>query len=237
MAATPFSGSKDPGAPITAQSGAVFGYVPYGDTSYPAGTQFYDQSAPGVFSPLNINDPSAGGLSWYTELSPAPASGATGGSTVNPQQGTAQGWADRLAGQAQTAQNQAASQAIADEYNDAGNAADAAAGYGGPQATATSQPSSISRLGDTSKWGAMSGQLAPHQVDAATGGMGDTDNVYVTVPVDKVVVSNSGAAQIRPLSANGRGYRDNGGGIPHVGRRAALPSTPAGAGSTHPSQL
>jgi hypothetical protein len=183
---------------------------------------------PAAGAPVSSSDPTTPPAT----TNPTSGDGSTTGSTGST--GTSQGWLAALQGQEQAAQAQAASQAIADEYTDAGNAADAQAGY--PSATPTSQPTSPSRFADT-------GTTPVGSVLSGGGALGVTgtpepaggDKPWVTVPVDKVIVSQSGSAQIRPLAATAQGYRSGKGqSIPSVHRAAALPTPPAG--NVHPTQ-
>lgn len=137
-------------------------------------------------------------------------------------------WAADLANQqAQQAQQQQASQQISDEANDAGLAYDALAGDGmgtGPMA----QGDSTSRLADPSTWAGYTGTMNAHQ-SARVGAMDDagaSSDTFVTVPVDKVVVSAPGSHQIRPLYAAGRRYKDRKGTVPPTAKtgQGVLPS-------------
>lgn len=164
-----------------------------------------------------------------------PPSGAGSSSGSSSATSPTQSLTDRLNADALAAQQQAASQSIADQYTDAGYAAELAGGQdftGGP--TPTTQPTSMDRLADT-QWAGYAGKHTPAQASQLEGMAGAGPDVpWVTVPVDKVVTAGT-SAQIRPLAAAGtRGHVDPGGSVPMVHRSAALPTPPAT--TVHPTQ-
>lgn len=189
--------------------------------------------------------PSSPGGAPVSSSDPGAATGATsgsgtssGGSGASTGQDHQQAWLAALEAQAQSANAQAASQDIADQYQDAGAAADLAGGgdpYGTLTPTPTSQPTSLSRLGDTSQWAGYGSHLTGVQGAQLDQLPREGDNeVWVTVPVDKVVLNPNGAAQTRPLYSRGTGYRDNPApSTPAVSRPSALPHTPGTA--VHPT--